>query len=666
VDAQNPGGVYFSFKNCSRRLRNDTLARIAQRPSIAHNAQFEQFMIYNTIQEHANIKYDTQALLNQIEGDYVGSHGSSLKPLQTSLLNWEDQGDVELDEWLTNNGYVNSRGKVLKGEMHRAPDKILGKYCNLDSQSTWDIFHQTLAPVLEQYPDLAEYHSRDFQNLIKLIDEGRRHGVYVLKDQLERYQKILESTASDCLRDFYETSEVRQALQSLIKIKEREHYDKVPPKKTKTGKISARYLKWEQKLRDISKEEHFNPNSKKQLAWLFYDEIFETQFHWELKKDWRGRVWKDKYGRVKKSCTLTVNDKTFKWDSAATENELSIPSRKCDKEILPHLGEAGKALAAYNKHTKELSYIDSMLSSLKNSTHHTQLRVSGTKTDRCAGTGGVNIQQLPKAYGYLSCLQAHPGNNLIQMDVDALEPVVLAELSQCPSYMKLYGPGRPPNDVYLFIGSQIPLYKEEILNAGYDPEKPTAEGIKAAKKKCKRIRSICKVIHLSAGYGAGADKIYDTLIASGISITLQEVITIREMYWKVFEGVVKFRERLESIHQANRGFYEDGLGTPVSVHRDYRKDILNRCIQRTGHMILVKYLYHLTQIRKENRAFDMLPVVVDFHDETVWQAPKELAHKYSIFFHEAWERTNKELGGIIPLTGDPMVCKSFADFKCEE
>lgn len=113
---------------------------------------------------------------------------------------------------------------------------------------------------------------------------------------------------------------------------------------------------------------------------------------------------------------------------------------KLDKKILPKLGTAGQLLTEYNRIQKELGYVNAMLKQSEGDIHHTQLRVEGTKTGRCAGTGGLNCQQLPKSKGYLDCLIPKEGYVFIQMDINSLEAVVVAELSECPSYLSLYNP----------------------------------------------------------------------------------------------------------------------------------------------------------------------------------------------------------------------------------
>jgi DNA polymerase I-like protein with 3'-5' exonuclease and polymerase domains len=666
VDDEYPAGVYFSFKNLDDKtdgVKKIILRRVAMRPTIAHGAQYEQWMTYSALGRYANIQYDTMCLLNSIEGDYAGVPGNKgLKNLQVDLLGWEDKGDVELDEWLTLNGYVNNRGKVLKGEMHNAPDSVLGKYCNMDAQATWDLYQNIFSPILSRFPELDVYHTRDFQNLIRLIDEARREGITIDRKKLEAHSKKLTDRMAELMTEFYEDSPASVHIQEYNAQAVREHYDRMPPKQTKTGKPSSRYSKWSEKLVTVKDTQHFNANSKKQLAWLFYDCLYETEHTYKFKVGYSGFPVRNKAGRrIVQNQIIVSGGPTIRWEFQ--ETSLEVPNRKVDKTVLPKLGRAGELLAEYNTLNKELGYVSKMLDRSETGVHYSQLRVSGTKTDRCSGTGGVNIQQLPKSEGYLSCLIPKKGFVFLQMDIDALEAVVLAELSACPSYMNLYGPNRPPNDVYLFIGSQIEMFKQEIEDAGYSNTNPTSSGIKRAKKVAKRIRTICKVIHLSSQYGAWPDTIHETLIESGIQISLAEVTTIWEGYWKTFEGVTTYRKRLVAEWKANKGFFVDGLGTPVTVTKDFEKDILNRLIQRTGHFILVKYLYHLNQLVQENKMYHIKPVLPDFHDETVWQVPLEWKEQAKDLFDEAWVLTNNELGGIIPLTGTPEFHPHFWSFK---
>ncbi len=276
----------------------------------------------------------------------------------------------------------------------------------------------------------------------------------------------------------------------------------------------------------------------------------------------------------------------------------------------------------------------------------------------------VNCQQLPKARDYLDCIVPRPGHVFIQMDVTALEPVVLAELSEDPAMMNLYGPGAKPNDIYLYVGASIPALREAVCAYGYDPLNPTAEAIATTKKKAKRIRGICKVLHLSAGYGAGAKKIYETLSQAGVEITLPEVKDLHKAYWDLFGGVTEFQTKLKREYADNGGWFINGRGMPISVADHLEKDILNRCIQSSGHYNLLTYLKHLEKLRQESD-ITMTPVMVDFHDETIWEVPIDQADDALELFNETWTLTNNELRGIIPLSGPPEICTNFSAFKCE-
>jgi len=76
-------------------------------------------------------------------------------------------------------------------------------------------------------------------------------------------------------------------------------------------------------------------------------------------------------------------------------------------------------------------------------------------------------------------------------------------------------------------------------------------------------------------------------------------------------------------------------------------------------------LKHLKTLRDTTPSVSMHPVVIDFHDETIWEVPIEQADEALELFRSAWTLTNEELGGIIPLSGEPEICHSFSDFKVE-
>jgi len=666
ADEAFPMGIYFCMKEPVNH-KSALMKRISQRPKIAHNFTFELIMeemwwrnlttlnLYNNF-SNTNYKYCTSGLLNQLEGDYAGLYqqnglrGSALKNLQTAALGWPEAGDIELDEWLINNGYHDKEGKPLKGEMHRAPTSILGHYCGLDAQSTWMLYKHFYGPKLNDFPELDLYHSRDYMNLGKLTVEQRLRGMKINTEGLQYYIRNLEWLIENSELAFMQYSSATPHIETFNQAFRDALFEKQPKRTTAKGDISKNWLKWEKKCKETQDTNYFKITSKtKDLPWLLYDCLFKTTKR--IETNWRGET-KHKMDIIVEDGTATVD----------CNNEKHRP---VDLEILPRLGDVGQILYEYSKLTKEVGYVRSMLESTVDGIHYPQLRLGGTKTDRCAGTGGVNIQQQPKTYDYMKCFTHRKGMKLMQMDIDALEAVVLGELSEDKAYMKLYGPDAVKgNDVYLFVGSGLGDMGRDLLEFGYDPNNPDPDIVKAAKKKFKGQRAVFKKFHLSGQYGAGAGRIWRDLVLQGIDIDLDTCKKMHKDYWILFEDVIVFTAGLQK-EVDEVGYFIDGIGTPVTVDERFSKDTLNRCIQRTGHMILVKYLYHLEQIRKE-RNLIMYPIIDDFHDETVWEFHDGDEQIIMEAFNEAWKRTNKELGGIIPLSGAPEICTSWADFKCEE
>ncbi len=651
-----PEGIYFPFTYS--RYDQARMIQLITYPLVAHNVSYDGRVLEDyfrkTVPDYSPMSIfpwinDTRNMFKAVANEGYAGQNWSLKTAQVDVLGWTETNEIELDNWLIENGYVKTKNKPDKSKMSLAPHSILGPYCGWDAQSTLYLYNH-IASYYNEFPDMKDILEQEMMVLTELEIEEYFHGLYVNEALLDKRIAGVELAMVDLKDEFRYRSDATSHIQLYNAITVTALKDAEPPKFTKTGKVAARWTKWSEKLAISRETEHFNPNSKDQLAWLFYDCMFDTT-------DVRSVVdWK---GDTSYKFTVTINGENHEVDGTPGGK------RKVDKKILPKLGRAGQLLTRYNELTKLLGYMTGMKESLRDGLHHTNLKVFGTLTGRCSGTGGVNIQQLPKARDYLDVLTPRPGHVFIQMDVDALEPVVLAELSQDAAMMNLYGPEAKPNDIYLFVGASIPALRDEICKYGYDPYNPTAEAISITKKKAKKFRSICKVLHLSAGYGAGARKIWETLVQSGIDITLDEVKKIRKDYWELFADVVNFQDGLGQEYDINGGWFFNGRGMPVTVASHLTKDNLNRCIQSTGHYNLLTYLKHLQTLRRDNSHLSIIPIVVDFHDETIFEVPIEQADEVMDLFRKTWSLTNEELGGIIPLSGEPEICYSFSDFKCE-
>lgn len=280
-------------------------------------------------------------------------------------------------------------------------------------------------------------------------------------------------------------------------------------------------------------------------------------------------------------------------------------------------------------------------------------------------SSSVNIQQVPKTRGFLECLRARPGCKLVQLDTEAVEPTVLTEFSQDPNLLRIYGPGAIPNqDIYLFVAAHIDLFAEEIRKY-YDPDNPTKEGRALAKKHCKKIRDVAKQGHLAMQYNAYPKKIHQTLTLKGFTIPYDDVVRFWKQWWDLFQGVARFKERLECEWERRGGWILNGFGRPLAVCEMSKRDLLNRFCQSCGHDILMKIIWHIDALRRE-RNLPLYPWLLDLHDESIWECEERYAEDATNLFREALRRVNDELGGTVPIKGEPMIVDNLAQVKIED
>jgi hypothetical protein len=181
------------------------------------------------------------------------------------------------------------------------------------------------------------------------------------------------------------------------------------------------------------------------------------------------------------------------------DNPNSEPQPGTDEEAMKGWGEAGKVLMTYATVEKLRSTIESLQEKLDSEgRYHPELRVPGTQTGRLSGSGGFNWQNVAKRKEYLEIFRAPEGKVLMFADIAALEPATLAQRSQDPTYLMVYGPDAKPTDIYLQVAANLGgELGAKIRATGFDPKNPTAEAVSKAKKEAKKERNIAKLLHLS-------------------------------------------------------------------------------------------------------------------------------------------------------------------------
>lgn len=551
------------------------------------------------------------AMFKNLTTEYFRGQKWDLETAQLHVLGWDLSNKATLRDALTAAG-------LAKADMYLLPPDVLGPYCATDADAAWQLYHY-LGPL--QTEQQRDYHKRLFMNEVKLLTAQQFRGMRADQERLAECSIDLDADIAARMDTFLKHGDVAPFIQERLAAATIAWQAREPATTTKAGTPAARHAAWAAKRPTAA--EVFNPNSKPQLKELFFEHL-----------DFKPRTY------------------------------TATGGASIDRKVLPLLGSAGPILAQYNKLIKQRGYLARVRErSDEDGLVHAQFNSCGTVTTRLGGSGGLNMQQMPKVPAFLWALRARPGHALIQADVEALEPVILTAFSQDPAMLQLYGPGAPPNDIYLFVAAKIPALGKNIVQY-YDPAAPTKEGIAAAKKNCKRDRDVAKLVHLSCIYGAGPEKIHETLTFAGIAISLSEVRQIVRDYWRLFGGVKKWANRLLDIWDATGGFIPTMLGRPHCVDQRLLKDIVNRHTQTSGHEFLQVWLWHTERLRQE-RGVPMHPWLIDLHDEMFWEVPEAEAAAASQVVADALDAANAEVGLAIPLKGPPAIVHNLAEAKCE-
>lgn len=648
-------------------IRQYVLEKLTTVPNlVAHNVMFDGSWIRSATGLHGQWLACTYGLYRQLATEGFDGQRWGLKQAQVDLLGWEESNEGALGEWLITNGHSKGNGTAPEwGEMWRAPADILGYYCALDADACYQLYTRVLQPALSQYPRLQEYHGREFLSLTcDLIDQVAR-GISVDIESLRNHYSSVASVRTEVESVIRGHEKYGPLIREWEDFRRREglgpeppQYKKgrpcppEPPRYRKDGQPSKNWVKWDENKR----------------AGLYDVQISKVWENWCVRRD---QIMSGAVSKYNFNLASAIHRRHLLYDELAYPVILTTDSGlpATGGKALKGMGEIGQLLRRMDKAEKERGYIEAYLEAVEAAPDgriHPGFRVPGTLTGRLAGAGGVNVQQVPKTVGTMSAWRPSPGHVWVDVDVKALEQVVLAELSGDKALHELYGKNAKPNDVYLFVGAQLPVLGSAIRAAGYDPANPTPAGISAAKAQCKKQRAVAKVVVLASSYGAGPGKIHQTLSLEGIEITLEEVRAIHSMYWEIFSGVRTYGRQLETEWRRNRGWVMNGIGRPIGVDENYTKDLVNRVVQSTGHDIFLTYRWHVRNLL-DFHAIPWQPVIWDWHDQLIVEVPVEYAERTSQLLEgQAFDELNAELAGDIPLSGEATIISNLAECKLDK
>lgn len=338
---------------------------------------------------------------------------------------------------------------------------------------------------------------------------------------------------------------------------------------SKSESIYARYLKLYEGA--LEKLEDFNIDSNAQLMWLLKD---------HLGYDMRNFDGKESTG----------------------------------KEVLERLAGEGKEdvklLLRYRKLNKLCtSFFPSYNAMVFNGRIHCSFNPTGTRTGRLSSSM-PNLQQVP---GHLhDIFIADEGYTLITKDFSAIEPRVIAYLSECPVLCELLANGDDFHGLTTKVFFNIVDEIHEIK-----PNYPTE-------------RKVGKETGLSVLYGAGGRRVKRSAQKHGFNWSeescRQKVLQLKHTYkavWDYKQGLdqqLKMRRAIPNI-----------LGRPIAVENidDVHMKGFNKLIQSSASDLLLSSAYKFYQHCKQF-SVNALPLLY-VHDELVVQVPKVISEQMEHF-----------------------------------
>jgi DNA polymerase I-like protein with 3'-5' exonuclease and polymerase domains len=294
-----------------------------------------------------------------------------------------------------------------------------------------------------------------------------------------------------------------------------------------------------------------------------------------------------------------------------------------DKEVLQRLAMEGKedvkTLLEYRKERKlATTYYPTYEELVTDSGRiHSSFNATGARTGRTSSQL-PNMQQVPPSCRDL--FVADQGCVLVTRDVSALEPVLIAYYSGDTELTRIIRNGESFHSVNA----------KEIFNLDCSVDE--------VKNLFPKHRDAAKEFGLSVLYGAGANRVKQSLDKRGFSFSLAECKTFVQRLRDKYKGVWNFKQALDSELEAGTTIY-NYMGRPIRFtdpEEVYMKGF-NKLIQGSGSDIMQAAIAKIAQNPD-------CKVLLFVHDEVVVQVPEERAKGLEAFVEDCM--TDFNLGDV--------------------
>jgi DNA polymerase-1 len=325
------------------------------------------------------------------------------------------------------------------------------------------------------------------------------------------------------------------------------------------------------------------------------------------------------------------------------------------REMHPIIG----LIIEYREFQKLLStYIDVIPDLLDSGDRlHAKFLQAGTTTGRMASSN-PNLQNIPNeselGRNIRAAFVSDKGTKLLSFDYSQVELRIAAFLADDEKLLDIFKKGE---DVHTAVAS-------EIFNVPLD-------------KVDKEMRRRAKVINFGIMYGMGVNALRTNLSAgssletkanpSVATVSREEAQKYLDAYFTKFSGLAKFLERIK-IDAEQKGYtetffgrrrYFEGLRSKIPFIRAMAERMaINAPIQGTEADLIKLAMIKIDEYLKEEKLLDKVKLILQIHDELVYEADETVAEKIS-------PKIEKIMENVIPLKDSKGVVMKASSMEGE-
>jgi len=246
-----------------------------------------------------------------------------------------------------------------------------------------------------------------------------------------------------------------------------------------------------------------------------------------------------------------------------------------------------------------------------------------------------NNQQIPRDSEFRQCVEAPEGWQIVDADFSQMELRLAAALSNDKNMIAAFQRG---DDLHDFTATQM----------GCD-------------------RQIAKSANFGLLYGAGAEGLRNYAGSSGVLMTKEEAIHIRNSWLDTYDGIRQWQRENQKDAQNTEDDEWPETRIPLSGMRRFLKGDLNRVtvrcntpIQGAGAAILKCALGNLWPKVKE-AGEDEIKIAAAVHDEILLLAKEDMADKWAATLKQEMEKAEARWLGNLPALAEVSIGKTWEE-----